>query len=138
VCESHRVAREQCEIAGGTAIRVVKQYSANPCTLNQTFGLGTGYMWVSNGCRGEFEVTLAATQTLPGGGVDGGTGTGLPDRVLCESKGGERTECRIKVGGKVTLARQLSTTACTQGSTWGYGYGMIWVTKGCRGEFEVK
>jgi hypothetical protein len=138
VCESHRVAREQCEVAGVTAVRVVKQYSTNPCTLDKTFGIGSGYMWVSNGCRGEFEVTIAATQPGAGGGVGAGAGTGLPDRVLCESKGGERTECRIKVGGQVKLARQLSTTACTQGSTWGYGYGMIWVTKGCRGEFEVR
>jgi hypothetical protein len=70
--------------------------------------------------------------------VGGDSGTGLPNRVVCESKGGERTECRIKVGAEVRLARQLSTTACTQNSTWGYGYGLLWVTKGCRGEFEVK
>jgi hypothetical protein len=129
VCESRTAARVQCPVAGATAIRVVKQYSTNPCRLNQSFGIGFGHMWVSSGCRGEFEVVTGPT--APGGG------TGLPDRVLCESKGGERTECRIAVGKQVRLARQISTTQCTQNNTWGYGYGMIWVTKGCRGEFEV-
>ncbi|MEP6689292.1 MAG: DUF3011 domain-containing protein, partial [Gemmatimonadales bacterium] len=139
VCESKSVAREQCKIAGATAIRVVKQYSTNPCTLNSSYGIGFGHIWVSNGCRGEFEVTTSGT--APGGGVvtpAPGNGTGLPDRVLCESKAGERAECRIRVGAQVKLARQLSTTACTQNNTWGFGYGMIWVTKGCRAEFEVR
>jgi hypothetical protein len=139
VCESRSAARVQCEVAGASAIRLVKQYSTNPCRLNESFGIGFGHMWVSSGCRGEFEVVLGGT--APGGNppvAGGGNATGLPDRVLCESKGGERTECRIRVGGEVRLARQISTTACTQNSTWGYGYGMIWVTKGCRGEFEVR
>ena len=84
---------------------------------------------VSSGCRGEFEVVTGSPP--PGGG------TGLPDRVVCESKIGERTECRIPVGGRVRLVRQLSTTSCIQNNTWGSGYGILWVTKGCRGEFEV-
>lgn len=134
VCESQSAARQQCQAAGATSIRLIKQYSTNPCTLNQSYGIGFGHMWVSNGCRGEFEVTVGGQ---PGGG-GGDNGTGLPDRVLCESKSGERAECRIPVGKQVRLARQISTSACVQNSTWGFGYGMIWVTKGCRGEFEVE
>lgn len=139
VCESRTAARVQCPVAGATAIRLLKQYSTNPCRLNESFGIEFGHMWVGSGCRGEFEVVLGGT--APGGippGAGGGNETGLPDRVLCESQGGERTECRIRVGGQVRLVRQVSTTPCTQNTTWGYGYGMIWVTKGCRGEFEVK
>ena len=91
-------------------------------------------MWVSSGCRGAFEVALGGT--LPGAG--GGNGTGLPDRVVCESAAGERRECRMRVGGKVRLVRQIGSVPCTVNNTWGYGYGLIWVTKGCRGEFEVE
>jgi len=139
VCESRGTARELCQVTGASAVKVVKQLSTNPCRLNQSFGVAFGAIWVSNGCRAEFEVTIGGSPTGPGGVVVGGdSGTGLPNRVVCESKGGERTECRIKVGAEVRLARQLSTTACTQNSTWGYGYGLLWVTKGCRGEFEVK
>ena len=129
VCESRTAARVQCPVAGATAVRVVQQFSTNPCRLNQSFGLGLGHMWVSSGCRGEFEVVTGSPP--PGGG------TGLPDRVVCESRIGERTECRIPVGGRVRLVRQLSTTSCIQNNTWGSGYGILWVTKGCRGEFEV-
>ena len=142
VCESRSAAREQCKVAGATAIRLIKQYSTNPCRLNESYGIGFGHMWVSSGCRGEFEVTTGRTGPVNGGPVNGGgvgdNGTGLPDRVLCESKGAERTECRIPVGKQVRLARQISTSPCTQNSTWGFGYGMIWVTKGCRGEFDVR
>jgi hypothetical protein len=134
VCESRTAARVQCPVAGATAIRVVKQYSTNPCRLNSSFGIAFGHMWVSSGCRGEFEVVTGGTPP----GMGGGNGTGLPEHVICESKGAERAECRIRVGGQVRLVRQIGTIPCTANNTWGSGYGMIWVTKGCRGEFEVR
>jgi Protein of unknown function (DUF3011) len=132
VCESRTAARVQCPVAGATAVRLMKQYSTNPCALDRSFGVGFGHVWVSSGCRGEFEVVTGGTQPGAGGG------NGLPDRVVCESMGGQRTECRIRVGGQVRLVRQISTVPCTANNTWGYGYGLIWVTKGCRGEFEVR
>jgi Protein of unknown function (DUF3011) len=134
VCESRTAAQVVCPVAGATAVRLLKQYSTNPCALDRSFGVGFGHVWVSSGCRGEFEVVTGGTP--PGAG--GGNGTGLPERVVCESRGGERVECRIRVGGQVRLVRQISTIPCTANNTWGSGYGMIWVTKGCRGEFEVQ
>jgi Protein of unknown function (DUF3011) len=134
VCESRTAARVVCPVVGATAIRLVQQLSTNPCRLNQSFGMGFGHIWVSSGCRGEFEVVTGGTS--PGAG--GGNETGLPDRVVCESIGGQRAECRIRAGGQVRLVRQISTVPCTVNNTWGYGYGLIWVTKGCRGEFEVE
>jgi DUF3011 family protein len=134
VCESRTAAKVVCLVVGATAVRLVQQLSTNPCRLNQSFGIGLGHMWVSSGCRGEFEVATGGT--LPGAG--GGNGTGLPDRVACESRAGERTECRIRGGAQVRLVRQLGTVPCTAGNTWGSEYGLIWVTKGCRGEFEVR
>jgi Protein of unknown function (DUF3011) len=89
---------------------------------------------VSNGCRGEFDVTVGGP----------GDGTGLPSlpgaaqRVTCESKGTERTECRIRQGASVQLVRQLSASPCSVNSSWGTGSGVIWVSRGCRGEFEVR
>jgi hypothetical protein len=135
VCEARTAARVICPVVGATAIRLVQQLSTNPCRLNQSFGVGLGHIWVGSGCRGEFEVvTGGGAQPGPGGGNQ----TGLPDRVVCESIGGQRAECRIRVGGQVRLVRQISTIPCTVNNTWGYGYGLIWVTKGCRGEFEVE
>jgi DUF3011 family protein len=132
VCESSGGARQQCPIAGATQIRLVRQISTNPCRLNQTFGMGFGHIWVSTGCRGEFEVTVGGSPGYPG------PGTGTPDRVTCESSNGLRTECRIRNGAQVQLVRQLSTAACVRNNTWGTGVGVLWVNKGCRGEFEVR
>jgi hypothetical protein len=136
VCESSGGARQQCPIAGATGIRLVRQISTNPCRLNSTFGMGFGHIWVSNGCRGEFEVTVAGGS--PGYPGPGGPGTGLPSRVTCESSNGQRTECRIRNGAQVQLVKQLSTAACVRNSTWGTAVGVLWVNKGCRGEFEVR
>jgi hypothetical protein len=137
-CESQSTARQQCPIAGATSIRLVRQISTNPCRLNETFGIGFGHVWASNGCRGEFEVTVGRPSgpTYPAPG--NGPGTGLPTRVTCESSNGQRTECRIRNGAQVQLVKQLSNSACVRNTSWGIGAGVLWVDKGCRGEFEVR
>jgi hypothetical protein len=58
-------------------------------------------------------------------------------RVTCESKCGDREECRIPRGARVQLARQLSQNPCRLNDTYGTGDGYLWVAKGCRGEFQV-
>ena len=139
VCQSQGTQRQQCAIAGVTSVRLIKQYSVNPCRLNETFGIGSGHIWVTNGCRGEFEVTMAGAggpQVVPVPLPP--NGTGLPDRVTCESNGGQRAECRVRSTAQVQLVRQLSKAECVRNSTWGTGNGVIWVDKGCRGEFEVR
>ena len=98
--------------------------------------MGFGHIWVSNGCRGEFEVTVSGGS--PGYPGPGGPGSGLPDRVTCESSSGQRAECRIRTGAQVQLVKQLSTAACVRDNSWGTGYGVLWVDKGCRGEFQVR
>ena len=110
--------------------------STSPCTLNQSYGIGVGHIWVSNGCRGEFDVTVGG----PGdGSIPGLPGQpGLAERVTCESRGTERTECRVREGAAVELVRQLSTAPCIRNRSWGAGYGRIWVQQGCRGEFEIR
>ena len=119
-CSSSGAARQECAVSGASRVRLVRQISSSPCTLNQSYGIGVGHIWVSNGCRGEFDVTV--------GGPGDGTGLpGLPgtaERVTCESQGGERTECRIRTGAAVQLVRQLSTSPCARNSTWGAGYGV--------------
>jgi hypothetical protein len=131
-CRSVGNIQIKCPIPAGASVRLARQLTQYPCRPNQSYGTGPDYLWVSKGCGGEFEV-------IPAGASAGNAGgTGLAERVTCESKGGERTECPMRSGGQVQLVRQLSTTACNRYSTWGTGNGVIWVTKGCRGEFEVR
>lgn len=130
-CESSMPGRQRCVVPGATAVRLVRQISGNLCQLDRTFGTQINAIWVSDGCRGEFEVTVS--------GASPGDGNAPAERLTCASNGGERVECRFRQAGRVTLVRQISTTPCVEKNTWGVGFGgVMWVTKGCRGEFESR
>jgi DUF3011 family protein len=57
--------------------------------------------------------------------------------VTCESYNGRQQVCGVNTTGGVRLVNQLSSNACVQGRTWGVARNAIWVTNGCRAEFEV-
>jgi hypothetical protein len=57
--------------------------------------------------------------------------------VRCESTNERYRECEIDGVGRVTLSRQLSDDRCIEGRTWGFRDGMVWVDKGCRGDFSL-
>lgn len=59
------------------------------------------------------------------------------DTVTCESRNDRYQSCPITTSGYVTLERQLSGTACSQGRTWDYNRREIWVDDGCRATFRV-
>jgi hypothetical protein len=60
------------------------------------------------------------------------------DTVRCESKDGHRRRCSFDGPGRVTLEKQLSITACTEGESWGWRPGEIWVDDGCRADFRIE
>jgi hypothetical protein len=60
---------------------------------------------------------------------------GRGDRLVCESYRGGRQHCRADTSGGVRLLRQMGYNAC-QGN-WGYDYYGVWVTNGCRAEFQI-
>ena len=57
------------------------------------------------------------------------------DGVRCSSDDGRRHYCDIDTSRGVRLSRQISGSACIQGSTWGYDRRGVWVDRGCRAEF---
>lgn len=57
--------------------------------------------------------------------------------IRCESNNNARNYCTVNTRGGVRLSRQISGSACTQGSTWGYDGSRIWVDNGCRAEFQI-
>jgi Protein of unknown function (DUF3011) len=101
--------------------RLVQQISSNPCIQGRTWGFDRDAIWVNNGCRGLFDA--------------GSPFAGPGERVTCAGSG--RTECPADTRYGVTLVRKLSTSACTEGRSWGYGESVIWVDQGCRAEFQV-
>lgn len=81
--------------------------------------------------------------SLRGGGGGGGGGWGgggwQPSpgerEVTCESRDSRYVECATGFRGDARLQRQLSSTRCTEGTSWGSRPGQIWVRNGCRGVF---
>jgi hypothetical protein len=55
--------------------------------------------------------------------------------VTCEADGNRRQYCGADTTGGVRMLR--GNGACREGDTWGYDRRGIWVTRGCRAEFEV-
>ena len=69
----------------------------------------------------------------------GQPGTAWSDQqIRCESEGAHYKYCRIETHGYVRMTRQLSKTNCSQGRTWDFDRGGIWVDDGCRAEFVVE
>ena len=58
-------------------------------------------------------------------------------RVRCESRDRRTNYCNVDTRGGVRLVRQLSERNCVRGSNWGANERGIWVTDGCRAEFEL-
>jgi hypothetical protein len=61
----------------------------------------------------------------------------LPRQVTCESNDKRQVECGMNTRGNVRVVRQLSKTACVEGSNWGLSRHAVWVKDGCRAVFAV-
>ena len=59
-------------------------------------------------------------------------------KVVCESKGPQRTYCRGDATFGVQLTRQLSRTKCVFHRNWGSDRNGVWVSDGCRAEFALR
>ncbi len=77
---------------------------------------------------------LAAATALPASSAPQYYGTG--GTIRCESNDGRTRECATG-GGRVVIERQISSSACIEGRSWGYGRNGIWVSQGCRADFRI-
>lgn len=57
--------------------------------------------------------------------------------LVCESQGNRQQFCPADTSGGVVLATQFSKSSCRQGSSWGYDNRGIWVSNGCRAQFDL-
>ena len=134
-CESNGGGLRQCPIDADGGVRLLRQLSNAACVEGRTWGTDGFGIWVSQGCRGEFEVGVRG---YPGGGYRGGDGSGWQQGMIeCASRDGRLARCAIPVRGGVQLVRQLSQSACVQGQSWGWDGGGVWVANGCRARFSV-
>jgi hypothetical protein len=57
--------------------------------------------------------------------------------VTCSSDDMGKHYCRANTSRSVQMIRQRSGSPCTQGYSWGYDGGGIWVDHGCRADFSL-
>ena len=57
--------------------------------------------------------------------------------IRCESRDQRTAYCGADVSGTVRIVNQLSSNSCIQGRTWGADNRGLWVTDGCRADFEI-
>ncbi|MDI1253235.1 DUF3011 domain-containing protein [Thermomonas sp.] len=133
-CESNDGRNRTCPMDTRGGVQLVRKISRSGCIEGQDWGYNRNGVWVTDGCRADFR---------SGGGNYGGNGSyygnnhGIGGQVFrCESIDGRTRECAANTRAGVQLVRQISSSACIQGRSWGYGRNGIWVSDGCRADFR--
>lgn len=145
VCESHDRRQQYCPVDTRGGVRLVRQLSRDGCYEGQSWGYDRHGIWVSRGCRAQFEVGSPPWQQHHGPQPDDGYRRydhSPPHRhavtITCESWDGRRNFCRTPFHrGGVEVQRQLSKAPCRYGQTWGWNDRGIWVQGGCRAVFVI-
>lgn len=135
-CDSNDNRYQQCAI-DGRRVSLVRQYSKSPCVEGRSWGVGRGFVWVNDGCRAEFASGYGGGGW--GGGNGGGQGGGwdAAQKLYCGSDNNRQRRCNVTIRRDARLVRQASKAACIEGRSWGWDRNGVWVSNGCRGDFQV-
>jgi hypothetical protein len=125
-CASVEGKYRECQLPVDGRARLIKQKSDAPCIQGQSWGQRGDRVWVDNGCRARFEVSV-------GGAGGGGTG----QHVDCRSEQQRYRECAVPRGYVGKLINDDSGGKCRNAGAWGTRDGLIWVNLGCKGRFEL-
>jgi hypothetical protein len=123
-CASVDMKYRECQLPVNGRATLVKRQSHATCDEGRSWGQRGDRVWVDHGCRALFEVNRYG-------------GTGGNRQVDCNSEQNRYRECAIGAGYFGRLVRENSRARCLEGQTWGTRNGVIWVTDGCRGRFDV-
>lgn len=146
-CESRDNRPGTCAVDTRGGVRLVKQISKAACVRGRTWGQDRYGVWVSDGCRGEFEIgagggygrwnddSYRSGAGRPGAGSYPGVGYGRT--LVCESNDNRYRNCRTEGFRRAWVVRKISRAACDFDVSWGYSRDGIWVDRGCRAEFAL-
>jgi hypothetical protein len=134
-CESNNSRTVYCAADTRDGVRLLTQHSRSACVEGRTWGWNSRGVWVSEGCRAQFQIGGR-------GYDDNGYGNGYGDsnnrRITCQSHDGRYNFCRIDgYVRQVQIHRQLSQSQCQYNYSWGYRSDGVWVDRGCRAEFVL-
>ena len=121
-CESRRGRYSECATPFNSP-RLGQQLSNAACIEGQSWGVHGRVIWVDQGCRGRFVESRRGQVSHRG-------------TIQCGTDGTRRETCNTNFAGPAALRRQLSSSPCVEGVSWGSGPGIVWVARGCRALFE--
>ena len=146
-CESNDRRETSCRASIGGEVRIARQLSDTQCREGRNWRWNRTGIWVTEGCRAEFEFRRGGWDGSGGsgwgssggsgwGGSGGGWGGGARDLVTCQSEGGREAFCPAAIAGSVQVARQISDTDCVYRRNWNWTENGVTVWSGCRAEFS--
>ncbi len=135
ICESYKGRVAYCEIDTQGEVVLVEQLSRSQCVEGQTWGVNRRGLWVNQGCRGNFASVVQRQPRRRGGYIAPQQPAGTV--IRCESHDQRQAYCALPFRGRVRLINQVSRAACTEGYSWGFDRRGVWVSQGCRADFEV-
>ncbi len=143
-CRSINNREERCRVNTGGRVQLVRQISNAACIEGQTWRYDRNAIWVRNGCQAVFAYGNAVGGGSGGGwggsggswgGSGGSWGSGYAGEIRCRSDRNRYNRCSVSTEGRVQIIERLSNASCTQGRSWGYDSGGIWVNHGCEARF---
>ncbi len=161
-CSSNDGRQQECQIpehGNPHDLRLVRQYSRQPCIENQTWGRHGNRVWVDQGCRADFAIGRGDDDDRHHDG-DGDayrdhdrdhrdrpdwdrqpayySGQFRDGHSYCSSNPGSGV-IYCQSGGAFKYANPLRVSdACVMNRTWGTSQYGLWVANGCAGEWEIK
>jgi hypothetical protein len=158
-CESTNSRTVYCNVDTRYGVRLLAQHSRAQCVEGRTWGWNSRGVWVSRGCRAQFQIGGRGYDDRygygngngygygnggygygnNGGGYGSGYGYGGGQRITCQSQDGRYNFCRISGGylRQAQVVRQMSQSECRYNYSWGFRSDGVWVDRGCRAEFEI-
>lgn len=137
LCESYKGRIAYCDIDTQGEVVLVEQVSRSQCIEGQTWGVDRRGLWVNQGCRGNFASVVQRQRRRGGGGGYAPPQQPTGTVIRCESHDQRQAYCALPFNGRVRLVNQVSRAACTEGYSWGADRRGVWVSQGCRADFEV-
>lgn len=141
VCSSIDNRYNECQIPFRGDAMITTQVSSSPCIEGRSWGQKPGVVWVSNGCRARFGVTMTSNAPPVSSPPVYNPPAHVPPVtrrafVTCQSYRGAFRRCATGFRGRVVLNRRLrNSSSCIAGRTWGQREGSVWVSRNCRAEF---
>jgi hypothetical protein len=132
-CESQDERTRYCAADTRGGVRLFNQLSRSDCVEGRSWGYDRRGIWVSRGCRGEFEVMGERY----GDDYYGNSQYGRNRVIRCESTNSRTVYCNADTRYGVRLLTQHSRSACIEGRSWGYDGRGVWVSNGCRAQFQL-